>query len=169
MIDLATLNGPQRQAVEQTEGPVLVLAGAGSGKTRVLTFRIAHLIEQRLASPHEIMAVTFTNKAAGEVRERVAQLCGPQRFPYLGTFHSLCVRILREKVPHALSMQLTGDPAQALLNCQLLNLPADFTIYDTADQLAVIKEFIKKKQLKDEELAPRKVLSRISGLKNRGE
>ena len=96
-IDLDTLNGPQREAVLCTEGPLLVLAGAGSGKTRVLTHRIAHLVEDLNVAPWQIMAITFTNKAAAEMRERLQQpyRCASARGMWVSTFHSMCVRILR--------------------------------------------------------------------------
>ena len=95
-VDLSVLNGPQRQAAECTEGPLLVLAGAGSGKTRVLTYRIAHMIQDLGVAPWEIMAITFTNKAAAEMRERLQGIIGGQvRGMWVSTFHSMCVRILR--------------------------------------------------------------------------
>jgi DNA helicase-2/ATP-dependent DNA helicase PcrA len=118
---LAELNPPQRQAVTHGEGPLLVLAGAGSGKTRVLTYRIAYLLATGQAHPSEILAITFTNKAAGEMRERVEQLVGGvSRLMWVMTFHSACARILRAEA-------------------QRLGYKRAFTIYDEADSLRMVK------------------------------
>jgi len=122
---LAGLNPEQRAAVEATEGPVLVLAGAGTGKTRVLTTRIAHLIATAKAYPSQILAVTFTNKAAREMRERVTSVIGPaaEGMQWLGTFHSIGTKVLRR---HA----------------ELVGLRSDFTILGTDDQLRLMKQVI---------------------------
>jgi DNA helicase-2/ATP-dependent DNA helicase PcrA len=145
---LGTLNPPQRRAVEQTEGPLLVLAGAGSGKTRVIAARIAHLIAAKGVLPAQILAVTFTNKAAGEMRERVAKVLGARSLGiWVTTFHSACVRILRQ---HA----------------DRLGYEKSFQIYDTADQLAVVKEGIKELQLDPDRYKPSALLGRISWAKN---
>jgi DNA helicase-2/ATP-dependent DNA helicase PcrA len=145
---LDQLNPPQRRAVEQTEGPLLVLAGAGSGKTRVIAARIAHLIAAKGVLPAQILAVTFTNKAAGEMRERVARLLGVRSLGvWVSTFHSACVRILRQ---HA----------------DRLGYEKSFQIYDTADQLAVVKEGVKELQLDPDRYKPSALLGRISWAKN---
>jgi DNA helicase-2/ATP-dependent DNA helicase PcrA len=145
---LDTLNPQQREAVTTTEGPLLVFAGAGSGKTRVLTYRIGHILEQGLATPNELLVVTFTNKAAGEVRERVAALVGPQRFPYLGTFHACCLRMLRTE--H-----------------EIVGLPSAFSIYDTGDSNTVVKDAAKELGIAEEKLAPKRARTIISNAKNR--
>ncbi|MCI0406637.1 MAG: UvrD-helicase domain-containing protein, partial [candidate division Zixibacteria bacterium] len=119
---LESLNPPQKEAVLTTEGPVLVLAGAGSGKTRVLTFRIAHLVSSGLAQPHGVLAMTFTNKAAGEMKERVKKLLGVS-VPWVTTFHSFCARMLRDEAP-------------------ALGYPSGFSIYDEEDSQAVIKKIL---------------------------
>lgn len=152
---LDSLNPRQREAVENTEGPLLVLAGAGSGKTRVITVRIAYLISEKGIAPHNILAVTFTNKAAGEMRERVARLLQDKRLPsapLVTTFHSLCVRMLRSDI-EALGEGYTRS----------------FTIYDTDDSVKVVKACLKELGYDDRQLAPRQVLAAISGAKNRGE
>ena len=143
------LNPAQREAVEYPEGPLLVLAGAGSGKTRVLTARIAHLITQHEVLPQRIFAVTFTNKAAGEMRSRVAQLLGNDpRGLWIGTFHSLSARLLRREAP-------------------LLGFGPNFTIYDADDSEALVKRLLEAQQLSPKAYPPRAVQSVISGAKNR--
>src|SRR3989475_12267523 len=122
-MDLAKLLNPQQlEAVQTTEGPVLILAGAGSGKTRVITYRVTHLIENRGVRPEQILAVTFTNKAADQMKFRVRNLLRAPRSgdPLVSTFHSFCVRLLRREI-------------------EALNYTRDFTIYDEADQLQVVK------------------------------
>ena len=152
---LASLNPQQRAAVEQTEGALLVLAGAGSGKTRVITLRIAYLIAEKGVPPYNILAVTFTNKAAGEMRERVRTFLQGQELqsaPLISTFHSLCVRILRQDIEH-LSEGYTKS----------------FTIYDTSDSQKVIKACVKDIGMDEKQLSARSVQSAISAAKNRGE
>ena len=148
---LDELNPPQREAAETVHGPVLVLAGAGSGKTRAITYRIAHLIENVGASPDSILAVTFTNKASQEMASRVQQLVGARLLlqPVISTFHSFCVRLLRRDIASL------GGP-----------LRKDFAIYDEADQLALIKAAMKRLGLDDKQLTPRTVQARISWAKN---
>jgi ATP-dependent DNA helicase UvrD/PcrA len=148
---LADLNPEQRQAVETLDGPVLVLAGAGTGKTRVLTTRIAHILNLGRANPSQILAVTFTNKAAREMKERVGQMVGQivEGMPWLGTFHSIGVKILRR---HA----------------ELVALKNNFTILDVDDQIRVIKQILEAEKL-DEKRWPARVLAMlIDGWKNRG-
>lgn len=145
---LQDLSPPQREAVTHTRGPLLVLAGAGSGKTRVLTYRIAYLIGELNVRPHSILAVTFTNKAAQEMRSRVISLIGDMpRSLWLGTFHSACVRILRE-------------------NVKLLGYPQHFTIYDQTDQLNLTKRVMKELDIGERHFDPRGVRARISRAKN---
>ena len=142
------LNPPQREAVEHRGGPLLIVAGAGSGKTRVLTRRIAHLLRSGEALPGEILAITFTNKAAAEMRERVAELVGPASGGmWVSTFHSACVRILRR-------------------DAQAAGLKSSFTIYDSADSLRLITTIAKDLELDTKKNAPRALASRISALKN---
>src|SRR5438093_8885812 len=145
---LADLNPPQREAVTHGEGPLLVLAGAGSGKTRVLTYRIAYLLASGQARPSEILAITFTNKAAGEMRERVAELVGGvSRVMWVMTFHSACARILR---------------AQA----ERLGYRRAFTIYDEADSVRMVKRCLDELELDPKRFPPRAVKSQISSAKN---
>jgi DNA helicase-2/ATP-dependent DNA helicase PcrA len=158
---LDQLNPQQREAVETTEGPVLILAGAGSGKTRVITYRIAYLIEQKGVMPESILAMTFTNKAAAEMGERVEKLVGGLSIakPVISTFHSFCVRMLRRDI-EALRIPSTvpGQPA--------IGHTKNFVIYDESDQQSVVKSLIKRFGLDDKELTPRTVLGRISWAKN---
>jgi DNA helicase-2/ATP-dependent DNA helicase PcrA len=148
---LSALNAEQREAVLHTDGPLLILAGAGSGKTRVIAYRIAHLVGTGLAQPWEVLAVTFTNKAAEEMRERVAALIDvPARDLWISTFHSLCARLLRREAP-------------------AIGLSRDFVIYDSSDQLTAIKQVLKRLNIDDKIVQPRVVLSRISHAKNRME
>ncbi|HXP46066.1 MAG TPA: UvrD-helicase domain-containing protein [Terriglobales bacterium] len=148
---LNQLNPQQRLAVETIGGPLLILAGAGSGKTRVITFRIAHLIETVGVSPDAILAVTFTNKAAAEMAERVEKLAGGSllRQPLISTFHSFCVRVLRRDI-------------EALKD----GFRRDFVIYDEADQQSLVKSAMKRLGLDDKQMKPSAVLSRISWAKN---
>ncbi|QBK31464.1 ATP-dependent helicase [Roseitalea porphyridii] len=148
---LEGLNPEQRRAVETTEGPVLVLAGAGTGKTRVLTTRIAHILAQGLAWPSQVLAVTFTNKAAREMKERIGLLVGGavEGMPWLGTFHSIGVKMLRR---HA----------------ELVGLKSDFTILDTDDQIRLLKQLIQAEGLDDKRWPARQFAHMIDGWKNKG-
>ncbi|AMU89569.1 DNA helicase II [Sphingopyxis macrogoltabida] len=145
------LNGPQRQAVLTTEGPVLMLAGAGTGKTAALTARLAHIIATRRAWPSEILAVTFTNKAAREMRERIGRMIGDavEGMPWLGTFHSIAAKMLRR---HA----------------ELVGLQSNFTILDTDDQLRVLKQLIQAEGLDEKRWPARQLAGLIDKWKNRG-
>jgi DNA helicase-2/ATP-dependent DNA helicase PcrA len=158
---LDQLNPQQREAVETTEGPVLILAGAGSGKTRVITYRIAYLIEKMGVMPESILAVTFTNKAAAEMAERVEKLVGSLSVakPVISTFHSFCVRVLRRDI-EALRIPSTvpGQPP--------IGLTRNFVIYDESDQQQVVKGIMRRLGLDDKQLTPRNALSRISWAKN---
>jgi ATP-dependent DNA helicase UvrD/PcrA len=148
---LDTLNPEQREAVLHINGPLLILAGAGSGKTRVITSRIAYLVGDGHAQPHEILAVTFTNKAAEEMRKRVETLLGADCSKmWVSTFHSLCARLLRREAP-------------------AIGLSRDFVIYDSSDQLTVVKQAMKALHIDDSFVQPRAALSRISHAKNRME
>jgi DNA helicase-2/ATP-dependent DNA helicase PcrA len=158
---LDQLNPQQREAVETTEGPVLILAGAGSGKTRVITYRIAYLIEHKGVMPESILAMTFTNKAAAEMGERVEKLVGGLSIakPVISTFHSFCVRMLRRDI-EAMRIPSTvpGQPP--------IGHTKNFVIYDESDQQAVVKGVMKRLGLDDKQLTPRIVLGRISWAKN---
>ena len=147
---LSGLNPEQRDAVLKTEGPLLILAGAGSGKTRVIAHRIAYLVSERLSEPDRILAVTFTIKAAAEMRSRVEALLSTDcRSMWISTFHALCARLLRREAPH-------------------IGLSRDFVIYDSSDQLTLMKHVLRAAGL-DGTLQPRLILSRISHAKNRME
>jgi DNA helicase II / ATP-dependent DNA helicase PcrA len=158
---LDQLNPQQREAVETTEGPVLILAGAGSGKTRVITYRIAHLIENKGIMPESILAMTFTNKAAAEMGERVEKLVGGLSIakPVISTFHSFCVRMLRRDI-EALRIP-SATPGQPPIG-----LTKNFVIYDEADQQSLVKSIMKRLGVDDKQLTPRTVLARISWAKN---
>ncbi|SDD79472.1 DNA helicase-2 / ATP-dependent DNA helicase PcrA [Algoriphagus faecimaris] len=146
---LKELNPPQREAVEHTEGPVMIIAGAGSGKTRVLTYRIAHLIYARGVDPFQILSLTFTNKAAAEMKYRIETLVGlDARNTWMGTFHSVFAKILR-------------------VESEKIGYPSNFTIYDTDDSKSLIRTIVKEMRLDDKVYKQNVVLSRISGAKNR--
>lgn len=145
---LEGLNDKQREAVLHTEGPLLVLAGAGSGKTRVLTYRIAHLIQDKNVSPWSILAITFTNKAAREMKERLEQLVGEEvNDVWVSTFHAACVRILRRDI-------------------ERIGYDRSFVIFDTSDQQTVIKDCLKELNLNDKNFPPKSMLAEISNAKN---
>jgi DNA helicase-2/ATP-dependent DNA helicase PcrA len=151
---LANMNQQQREGILSVDGPVLLLAGAGSGKTRVITHRIAYLIQERGISPNNILAVTFTNKAAREMEERVEKILGHSTLakPTLATFHSFCVRVLRRDIE---ALRLNGK-----------GLTKNFAIYDETDQQAVVKQALKRLGVDDKQLKPRVALGRISWAKN---
>src|ERR1700722_20034297 len=148
---LAGLNPEQREAVETLDGPVLVLAGAGTGKTRVLTCRIAHILSQGRARPGEILSVTFTNKAAREMKLRLGQMLGQavEGMPWLGTFHSIGGRILRT---HA----------------EMVQLKSNFTVLDTDDQIRLLKQLLQAEGIDDKRWPARMLAGLIDGWKNRG-
>ncbi|SHF82499.1 DNA helicase PcrA [Ornithinibacillus halophilus] len=142
------LNKEQQEAVKHTDGPLLIMAGAGSGKTRVLTHRIAYLMGEKDVSPRNILAITFTNKAAREMKERVARLVGPEgENMWVSTFHSMCVRILRRDIDR-------------------IGFSRNFTILDSGDQLSLIKQILKDKNIDSKKFDPRAILGQISGAKN---
>ena len=150
------LNEKQKEAVLQTEGPVLILAGAGSGKTRALTFRVAYLIKEKGIHPKNVLAVTFTNKAAGEMLLRVKELLElpaeatifSSKVPHVGTFHSICVRILRREI-------------------ERLGFESKFVIYDDQDQLALMKRVMRETGVSQEQIKPKAILGAISNAKNK--
>lgn len=149
---LEGLNPEQRRAVEVTEGPLLIQAGAGSGKTKTLTHRIAYIIANNRATPYNILAVTFTNKAANEMRRRVAELLGENSdnrsfMPYMGTFHSICVRLLRQ-------------------DGEYIEIPRSFVIFDESDRLTAIKQASKQLMVDEKSFPPRVISSIISNAKN---
>ena len=149
---LEDLNPEQQRAVTTTEGPLLILAGAGSGKTKTLTHRIAYLIASRKATPFNILAVTFTNKAAKEMRSRVAVLLheNPDNrsfMPYVGTFHAICVRLLRQD----------GD---------YIGVPKTFVIFDETDRLNVVKQVSRQLKIDEKTFPPRIIVSLISSAKS---
>lgn len=145
---LENLNQPQKEAVMADKGPFLIIAGAGSGKTTALTKRVAFLIKERKISPYNILAVTFTNKAAKEMRERVVKFLKDEySMPLIGTFHSICVRILREEIG-------------------LLGYSSNFSILDTQDQLIIIKKILKELELSSQNFSPQMILGSISRAKN---
>ena len=146
---LSGLNGPQQEAVLHKEGPIMIIAGAGSGKTKVLTTRIAHLMSEHKVDAFNILALTFTNKAAKEMKERVEKILGNNeaRNLYIGTFHSVFARLLRA-------------------DANKLGYPANFTIYDTDDAKSVIKTVINELNLDDKHYKPASIYNRISSAKN---
>ncbi|MBU8906401.1 DNA helicase PcrA [Desertibacillus haloalkaliphilus] len=145
---LAGLNPEQKKAVKHTEGPLLLMAGAGSGKTRVLTHRIAYLLREKGVAPWNVLAITFTNKAAREMKDRVAALVGPiAEDIWISTFHSMCVRILRRDIDR-------------------IGVSRNFTILDSTDQLSLIKQVIKSKNIDPKKFEPRSILGTISSAKN---
>ena len=145
------LNKAQKEAVKSLDGPLLIVAGAGSGKTKVLTSRIANIIKEKKAFPNQILAVTFTNKAAKEMQIRVSKILGSSAtgLSWLGTFHSICAKLLRK---HA----------------SAVNLNSNFTIVDTDDQIRLIKNICKAENIDIKQLAPRYVLAIIDRWKNKG-
>lgn len=145
---LVGLNPEQQRAVKATDGPLLIMAGAGSGKTRVLTHRIAYLMAEKEVAPWTILAITFTNKAAREMRERIDRLVGPEANDiWISTFHSMCVRILRRDIDR-------------------MGINRNFSILDDSDQLTVIKNILKERNVDTKKFDPRALLGTISSAKN---
>ena len=144
----ALLNKEQYEGAVTVEGPVLILAGAGSGKTRVLTHRMAHMIEDLNIFPYKILAITFTNKAAKEMKERVVSLIGEKAEDmWISTFHSTCVRILRREI-------------------EKIGYKKNFTIYDSSDQKTLLKECIKALQINDKDISEQEIMGKISRAKD---
>ena len=148
---LNNLNKAQKEAVLHLDGPLLIVAGAGSGKTKVLTSRIAHIIKEKKAYPNQILSVTFTNKAAKEMQNRVSSILGKEAIGlnWLGTFHSICAKLLRK---HATAAGLNSN----------------FTIIDTDDQIRLIKNICKAENIDIKHLVPKYILSVIDRWKNKG-
>ena len=148
---LKNLNKSQKDAVNYLEGPLLIVAGAGSGKTKVLTSRIANIIKQKKAFPNQILAVTFTNKAAKEMQNRVSRILGSSAtgLSWLGTFHSICAKLLRKHASAA-------------------GLNSNFTIIDTDDQMRLIKNICKSENIDVKKISPKYVITIIDKWKNRG-
>ena len=148
---LKNLNAAQKEAINHLDGPLLIVAGAGSGKTKVLTSRIANIIKGKKAFPNQILAVTFTNKAAREMQNRVSNILGTEAtgLSWLGTFHSICAKLLRKHAP-------------------AVNLNSNFTIVDTDDQIRLIKNICKAENIDIKLLAPRYILAIIDKWKNKG-
>src|SRR5699024_8418403 len=145
---LKTLNKEQQAAVKHTEGHLLIMAGAGSGKTRVLTHRIAYLIDEKAVSPRNILAITFTNKAAREMKDRVRNLVGTEsEAMWVSTFHSMCVRILRRDI-------------------ERIGYSRNFTIIDSSDQQTVMKQILKNVNVDPKQYDPRAMIAQISSAKN---
>src|SRR5476651_1278346 len=149
---LVDLNEPQRLAAETVDGPVLILAGAGSGKTKALTHRVAYLVAEKHVRPTNILAVTFTNKAAGEMRGRVLKLLGQDPssrsyFPFIGTFHGICLRLLRREASE-------------------IGLASNFIVFDAADSQAAIKRAMRKVAIDEKQLTPSLIHNLISSAKN---
>src|SRR6185312_1561165 len=138
MLDLSRLNPPQRAAVLHGDGPLVVFAGAGSGKTRVITYRIAHLVGERGVPAERILAVTFTNKAAGEMRARIAGILSGSTNPWIGTFHSICARLLR-------------------FNAMELGINPQFVIYDDTDQKAMLTRVLRDLDIDERRFPPREM------------
>ena len=148
---LESLNESQREAVKITSGSTLVLAGAGSGKTRVLTYKLLHLLVSKILTPNQILAVTFTNKAAKEMQNRVSKILGSSAvgLSWLGTFHSICAKLLRKHASAA-------------------NLNSNFTIVDTDDQIRLIKNICKAENVDIKKISPKYILAIIDKWKNKG-